>query len=127
MEILQIVPGLPPAIDGVGDYAFLLARQLRKAHGINTRFVVCDPWWQSEGGGQRTEVTNQGSVVGSQWSVVSGQFSVYQLRERSAEELLRVLNQPGISHTVLLQYVGYGYEKRGCRGNYSAEPTCYSH
>lgn len=28
--IIQIVPRLPPAIDGVGDYALNLARQLRK-------------------------------------------------------------------------------------------------
>ena len=41
-------------------------------------------------------------------------FPLYQLKERSAEGLLRVLSQPGMPQTVLLQYVGYGYEKRGC-------------
>jgi hypothetical protein len=29
MQIIQIVSRLPPAIDGVGDYAFLLAKQVR--------------------------------------------------------------------------------------------------
>jgi len=44
LEILQIVPRFPPAISGVGNYACLLARQLRAAHGIDTRFLVCDPY-----------------------------------------------------------------------------------
>ena len=43
MEILQIVPRLPPTISGVGDYSFLLAQELRRAHDIETRFIVGDP------------------------------------------------------------------------------------
>jgi hypothetical protein len=41
-------------------------------------------------------------------------FSVYQLKERNAAELVQLLNQPDMPSTVLLQYVGYGYHKRGC-------------
>jgi hypothetical protein len=37
-------PGFPSSISGVGNYACLLARQLRAAHGIDTRFLVCDPY-----------------------------------------------------------------------------------
>ncbi|MGD1089240.1 MAG: hypothetical protein ABR955_11015 [Verrucomicrobiota bacterium] len=104
---------MPPAISGVGDYALLLARELRQAHDIHTRFVVCDTHWKPEDG-------NQKSVVSGQWSVVSGPsitldgFPIYHLKERSAEELLRVFSAPGMPETVLLQYAGYGYEKRGC-------------
>ncbi len=122
MEIFQIVSRLPPAIDGVGDYAFLLAKQLRAAHDIHTRFVVCDPTWKNAET-LKPEILKSaiGSTVKLQPSVFSLQpstmldgFPVYQLRERSAAELLRVLSQPGMPQTVLLQYVGYGYEKRGC-------------
>jgi hypothetical protein len=48
MNILQIVPRLPPAIDGVGDYALNLARQLRQDFSIHTHFLVCDPNWNGK-------------------------------------------------------------------------------
>jgi len=41
-------------------------------------------------------------------------FPVYRLKARKAEELLQVLSLPGMPSTILLHYVGYGYEKRGC-------------
>jgi hypothetical protein len=114
MEIIQIVPNIPPAISGVGDYAFLLAKELRRAHGVDTRFVVAVPRWENgeigdlKAGGQAQGVGNRKSEM-----ELDG-FPVSHLRERSAVELLRVLNEPGMPQTVLLQYVGYGYEKRGC-------------
>jgi hypothetical protein len=105
MEVIQIVPRLPPAIDGVGDYAFLLAKQLRTAHGIQTRFIVCDPNWKPE---------VRPPISGLRSPVLLDGFPVYQLKERTAKELLRVLNQPTMPPTVLLQYVGYGYQTKGC-------------
>src|SRR5262245_27172908 len=45
MEIIQIVPSFPPAVSGVGDYALLLANELRKAHNLHTRFIVGDSDW----------------------------------------------------------------------------------
>ena len=108
LGLIQIVPRLPPSIDGVGDYAFLLAKQMREAHGINTQFVVCDPNWKPEDGRRTTDdglLTSDLRLDG---------FPFHQLRERSAAELLRVLSAPGMPTTVLLHYVGYGYEKRGC-------------
>ncbi len=104
MEIVQIVPQLPPAINGVGDYAYLLARQLRTAHGIQTRFVVC---------GAKEQPSPPAPLPEGEGGCVDG-FPVYRLRRRSAEELVRALSQPGMPPTVLLQFVGYGYEKRGC-------------
>ena len=44
-QIIQIVPKLPPAIDGLGDYALNIARQLYKDFGVKTHFVVGDPAW----------------------------------------------------------------------------------
>ncbi len=149
MQIIQIVPRLTPAIDGVGDYTFLLAKQLRAAHDIDTQFVVCDQNWEnaetlkpeklkSEGGSEKAEIRNENpnnspdfqppssrsgegkpatgepSTIHFQPSTVLDGFAVHQLKERSAGELLRVLSRPGMPQTVLLHYVGYGYEKRGC-------------
>ena len=93
LEILQIVPQLPPAISGVGDYAHLLARQLRAAHGIHTRFVVCG---HGAAGGARRGLDG------------------FPVRELDAGELPRTLAAEGMPATALLHYVGYGYEKRGC-------------
>jgi hypothetical protein len=129
MQIIQIVPRLPPSVDGVGDYAYLLARQLRAAHGIQTHFVVCDPQWGKAEIGKAENInwestsprpspqSGEGalpSTLNSQPSTNLDGFPMHQLKERSAEELLRVLSQPGMPATVLLQYVGYGYQKRGC-------------
>ena len=40
---IMIVPRLPPIVDGVGDYADLLARSLQTNFGISTQFIACDP------------------------------------------------------------------------------------
>jgi hypothetical protein len=39
-SILQIVPRLPGSLDGVGDYAFRLAQELRARADIDTKFVA---------------------------------------------------------------------------------------
>ena len=90
--IIAIVPRLPPAVDGVGDYALNLARQIRKDFNINTHFIVGDPQWQGE-----REITG---------------FPVTQITLRTSERLVKELTSS--SCTILLHYVGYGYEKRGC-------------
>ena len=100
MKIVQIVSRLPPAIDGVGDYACILAKQLRAAHDIHTVFVVCDPEWRNA---ESEAPTN----------TLDG-FLIHQLKEQSAQELVRVLSQPAMPATALLEFVGYGYQKRGC-------------
>jgi hypothetical protein len=94
-HITAIVPRLPPAVDGVGDYGLNLALQLRQDFGLVTDFIVGDSDWAG--------VT---SVEG---------FAVTQVQVQSAAILLDLL--PSKSHssaTVLLHYVGYGYAKRGC-------------
>ena len=93
-EILHIVPRFPPSISGVGDYAYLLAHQLRAAHGIQSRFLVCDPSWSAE-------------------LEMSG-FQVERCGGREAGELARRMSESGMPETALLHYVGYGYHKRGC-------------
>ena len=92
-KIIQIVPRLPPATDGVGDYALNLARQLRQDHNIQTHFIVCDRAWSGE-------------------NTIEG-FPISQLSASTAKALSSLLSEKQ-AHTVLLHYVGYGYAKRGC-------------
>ena len=94
-QIIQIVPKLPPAIDGLGDYALNIARQLYKDFGVRTHFVVGDPAW-----------------VGAE--EIEG-CPVSKVKTRSASNLLALLlNVNAPPRVVLLHYVGYGYAKRGC-------------
>lgn len=90
---ISIVPRLPPSIDGVGDYALNLARQLRNDFNIQTQFVVGDPSWN-------------GAVE------IEG-FPVKKIQDRSPEALLDALSE-NLSAPVLLHSVGYGYDRRGC-------------
>jgi hypothetical protein len=94
-RLIAIIPRLPPAIDGIGDYALGLARLLQDNVAITTRFIVADPDWN---GTDRVE-----------------DFEVRRLTSRSTGELFDLL--PGDSNTdrhVLLHYEGYGYANRGC-------------
>lgn len=95
MLITAVITRLPPAIDGVGDYALHLATQLRQDFGIETHFVVGNPTWRGT-------------------AEIEG-FKITQVSDCSADALLSVLpsdrNSPS---TLLLHYVNYGYAKRGC-------------
>jgi len=93
MIIIQIVPKLLPAINGVGDYALNLARQLQKDFGIQTHFVIGDSTWSGE-------------------TRLEG-FPISQVRKHNGSALLSLLPSDRAA-TVLLHYVGYGYAKRGC-------------
>jgi hypothetical protein len=91
--VVQLVPHLPPAIDGVGDYALSLAHQLQKDFGIETHFIVGNPNWQ--GGGE-----------------IEG-FRVSKVMEYSATAVLSLLPSDRAA-VLLLHYSGYGYAQRGC-------------
>jgi len=45
MLVTSIITRLPPAVDGVGDYALNVALRLRKDFDLETHFVVGDPTW----------------------------------------------------------------------------------
>jgi hypothetical protein len=96
--ITTIIPRLPPATDGVGDYALNLARQLRKDFNIHTHFIVgCDTW------------TGDAEIE---------EFPVTKVSDRSPAALLTLLsgNDDKLppNSPILLHYVGYGYATRGC-------------
>jgi hypothetical protein len=92
-NVYAIVPRLPPAIDGVGDYALNLARQLRKDFNIQTHFIVGNSQWNGQ-------------------SELEG-FPVTQVTNNSSKHLVELLSGDR-PLPVLLHYVGYGYAKRGC-------------
>jgi hypothetical protein len=97
--VIQIVPRFFPTLDGVGDYALNLARQLRQDIGIETSFVVCDPTW-----------TGATEVEGFPIAHVPVQSAKYLLAQ-----LLAAADRENNTLTpVLLHYVNYGYAKRGC-------------
>ncbi|HVQ40325.1 MAG TPA: hypothetical protein VMS31_22480 [Pyrinomonadaceae bacterium] len=91
--VISIVPRLPPAIDGLGDFAFNLARQLSTDFRIESRFIVGDPSWA-----QRHRADG---------------FSASCLPDRSTAALLSRLNVVQPAPVLLLHYVGYGYSLRG--------------
>jgi hypothetical protein len=92
LQLTTIVPKLPPAVDGLGDYGWNLARQLRQDFGIETRFLVGNPDWVKPD---------------------SSDFEIDVVPQKSAVALLGLL-PPAPDAKVLLHYVGYGYAKRGC-------------
>ncbi|MEH2416545.1 glycosyltransferase family 1 protein [Nostoc sp.] len=99
-HVTSIVPRLPPAIDGVGDYALNLARQLRKDFNIQTHFIVGNTKWNSAA-----------EIDGFPVSQVT--VGVADHRHHSSDALLNLLSSDR-SSSILLHYVGYGYAQRGC-------------
>ncbi len=91
--VISIIPRLPPAIDGVGDYALKLAAQLRQEFNIQTHFIIGNPTW------------NGGAEIEG--------FPVSKVRSRSPDALLTLLSRDCTS-SILLHYVGYGYAQKGC-------------
>jgi hypothetical protein len=91
--VLQVVPGAPPMINGVGDYSLSVAREMRNAFGVNSVFLVCAPGWRG---------TEQ----------VDG-FRMFRLASRAPGALRDALNSiVGPSH-VLLQLSPYGFHESG--------------
>lgn len=87
MKILQIVPRLPPHIDGVGDYAIQLASQLLNAHEIATQFLVFQQGIKIE-------------------PIVAG-FPATGISDRTVESFLSVL--PKDITGIILHYSNYPY------------------
>ena len=86
MTILQIVPRSPGSPDGVGDYAFTVARKLLAAYGHKTIFAAHQ-------GPSAAAVDN---------------FEIVSLASLATNGLL----QREHDH-VILHFVNYGYQKRG--------------
>ena len=86
-KILQIVPRLSPDVDGVGDYALLLAHQLCDRHQILSDFLVFRPSCRTQPKVDR--------------------FAVHRLTNHTVEGFLERI--PLDISTVVLQYSNYPY------------------
>ena len=89
-SVVFIIPQLPPAVCGLGDYSMLLLANLNL--GEQPRVLVAN-------GAAETDKLHP-------------ELGVEQM-ERSASALLRKLEEMRASH-VVLEYVGYGYQSRCC-------------
>ena len=85
-RIVQIVPHLPPPVEGVGAYAAALADVLAKRFDVETRFLVGDPAWSGGNGARPVPARTAAGLAGDL----------------------------GNESTALLHYVNYGYQRRGC-------------
>ena len=92
MIITHITTGLPPMIDGVGDYTALLARA-REERGIEGRLFI-----------GRTPPLDQGTF-GATWGA--------RVLDEGAPEALVDALETYEAWTVLLQFSGYAYGRRG--------------
>jgi hypothetical protein len=98
LDLLQLVPRLPPARDGIGDHSLRLAERLRDLHNINTSFLVCDPNW-----------TGSAEVNG---------FRVIKLEERTPHAFAQAMHEHFVASvsrglSILLHFAPYAYQSRG--------------
>ncbi len=99
-KTLQIVPKLPPIVDGLGDYSMNLARALMDDHAIRSFFCVTSDAWP-----QRQNIGEFGCAK----APISGGRNDF---ERTLENILR--EKKGNRASVILHYENYSYAKRGC-------------
>jgi len=93
LDILHLLPHVPPTVCGVAYSAWTLARQLRAAEGMDSRFLIAN-------------------TEHSQPSTLS-EFPVAALPRRSASALRVALQLQPPPDSVVLHYSPYGFHKRG--------------
>jgi hypothetical protein len=94
MRILQILPRVPPATCGIGDYAWSIARRLHDEHEIESSFLS----------------------AGTNWTQPMGEpeFAVFRLPELTAQALGDFMITKARNYdAVVLHMSPYGYQKRG--------------
>lgn len=72
MKVTHLVPGFPPTVNGVGDYALLLALRLRREFAVESAFIVADPAWPGSSPVADFEVTRLRATNGSDLGLRSG-------------------------------------------------------
>jgi hypothetical protein len=94
MKVLQILPRVPPAVCGIGDYSWNLARQLRDEHDIHCSFLAAG--------------TGRGVLAGE------AEFPVFRLSELTTAALVEFLAARRQDFDVVVLHLSvYGYQKRG--------------
>jgi hypothetical protein len=99
MNVISIVPRLPPAVDGVGDYAVQIAK-LAHEKSIDIKTILLEA-----------------SPLSKQQPLVDG-FSTYKLQVFSEEGFVSCIgsltNNSDKDTLLVLHYANYGYGRIGC-------------
>jgi hypothetical protein len=90
--LLHIVPALSPGLNGLGDFATRLAKELAARHDMASSFLAAG--WPA---GREPEKSH----------------ACRALEHCTSADLCEVLKEQSKGRTVLLHYVGYGYAPRG--------------
>lgn len=90
--IVAIVPELPPKVNGLGDFAYLLAKVFKEDYSIQTVFCSSDPHPSS---------------------ALTDNFIIENLKDRKSSSLLATLKHH-FPEIIILNYVGYAYSSSGC-------------
>jgi len=93
-QILQIIPTPPDSSDGIGDYALLLAAQLRQDAQLDTQFLVF-----------RNDIEVKSAIDG---------FSIAHLPEHKPQALCSLI--PESIRAVIVHFSGYPYFNTSLRG-----------
>jgi len=94
-QILQVLPNVPPAVCGVGDYAWSIARRLQADHGIYSSFLAA---------GTSAKRVPSGET----------ELPVYRLPSLTARSLVDFLESRSDAYSsIILHMSSYGYHKRG--------------
>lgn len=99
-RLIQIVPSLPPRLEGVGSYALALGETLRHANGPATSFAVADPQWRGSPASSPIHAT---AIPARRAAALSD----------ALDELARQAGGEGPC-PLLIHYSNYGYHPRGC-------------
>lgn len=94
MNILHLLPRVPPAVCGIGDYAWSIARGLRDEHDIHSQFLS----------------------AGTSWTAPQGEteFPVFRLPALTAETLVDFVRaRAGEWDAIILHLSPYGFQQRG--------------
>ena len=97
INVLHIAPALPPTVNGVGDYAAIIALKIKEiSQDAFTNIIL---------------VANRISSA-DQITKMTDYRPVYFSGAPSASQMLKIVNKNS-PDVILLHYVGYGYARRG--------------
>ncbi len=99
LRLLQLVPQLPPAIDGVGDYAARLGAALGAAHGVAPAYLVTTAGWRASAGAPGPAA---GLARHDAAALLAGCAALLDGQPSTGGEAL------------LVHWSNYGYQRRGC-------------
>lgn len=98
MKIIHIVDSLPNYVGGVSDYAYKLSSELKDKHNIDTFFITVKSFSDYD----RT--------------LFDTIYNIYQKKDlfETVRKIIDEKFEKEEKVKIVLEYVGYGYQKKGC-------------